>query len=104
MADSPKPTQELQILQTLQKKRAAHQIVQLLGSFIHQGPNGSHQCLVFELLGPTVNFVVEDYRMGGDQLDAVTILRMTRRLLKAIASIHAAGYAHGGSFWQQLST
>ena len=27
-------------------------IVQLLGDFLHEGPNGCHQCLVIELLGP----------------------------------------------------
>ena len=26
-------------------------IVQLLDHFVHQGPNGTHQCLLFELLG-----------------------------------------------------
>jgi len=100
MADTPKPSRELQILQHLHQKRAARQIVQLLDYFVHHGPNGSHQCLVFELLGPSVDFVVGDYHMGGDHLEAATILRITRQLLKAIASIHAAGYAHGGLFWQ----
>ena len=95
MAETPQPSEELRILQDLSQKRARY-IVKLLDSFIHQGPNGSHQCLVFELLGPSVDFVVYDYHMGGDRLDAATILRISRQLLKAIASIHAAGYAHGG--------
>jgi serine/threonine-protein kinase SRPK3 len=95
-ANASKPSRELQILQQLRQKRAAHYIVQLLDSFIHQGHNGCHQCLVFELLGPSVDAVVADYHMGGDSLEASTILRITRQLLKAIASMHAAGYAHGG--------
>lgn len=98
MADTPKPSRELQTLQHLRQKRAAHQIVHLLDHFIHEGPNGCHQCLVFELLGPSVDFVVNDYHMDGDQLDVPTILRVTRQLLRAIASMHAAGYAHGGLF------
>jgi serine/threonine protein kinase len=99
MTDTPRPSRELQILQRLRQKRAARHIVQLLDCFIHQGPNGCHQCLVFELLGPSVDAVVADYHMGGDCLEAPTILRITRQLLQAIASMHAAGCAHGGLFW-----
>ena len=29
-------------------------IIQLLDDFEHEGPNGTYQCLVFELLGPSV--------------------------------------------------
>ena len=101
-ADIPKPSRELQILQDLRQKRAAHQIVQLLDSFVHQGPNGSNQCLIFELLGPSVDFIADDYHMDSDRLDPAIILRIVRQLLKAVASIHAAGYAHGGLFWQPL--
>lgn len=98
IADTPTPSRELQILQRLRQKRATRYIVQLLDYFIHQGPNGYHQCLVFELLGPSVDTVVADYHIGGDHLEAPTILRITRQLLQAIASIHVAGYAHGGLF------
>jgi serine/threonine-protein kinase SRPK3 len=88
MADTTRPFRELQILQCLRHKRAAHRIVQLLDYFIHQGPNGCHQCLVFELLSPSVDSVVADYHMGGERLEALTILRITRQLLQAVASIH----------------
>jgi serine/threonine-protein kinase SRPK3 len=103
-ADIPKPSQELRILQDLRRKRAAHRVVQLLDYFIHEGPNGCHQCLVFELLGPSVDAVVADYHMDGDNLDAPTILRITRQLLQAISAIHRAGYAHGGLFFAFQST
>jgi serine/threonine-protein kinase SRPK3 len=99
VADAPRPSRELQILQHLRQKRAARRIVQLLDHFIHQGPNGCHQCLVFELLGPSIDHVVADYDMGGDRLEAPTILKITRQLMQAIAAMHAAGYAHGGLFW-----
>jgi serine/threonine-protein kinase SRPK3 len=98
MADTTRPCRELETLQRFRQRRAAHRIAQLLDCFIHQGPNGCHQCLVFELLGPSVDAVVADYHMGGDRLEPPTILRITRQLLQAIASIHAAGYAHGGLF------
>lgn len=98
MANTERPSRELQILQNLRQKRAARRIVQLLDCFIHQGPNGYHKCLVFELLGPSVDAVVTDYHMGGDYLAAPTILRITRHLLQVIASMHVVGYAHGGLF------
>ncbi|KAK3296451.1 kinase-like domain-containing protein [Chaetomium fimeti] len=80
---------------TLVLIRATHLVVELLDAFLHQGPNGDHQCLVFELLGPAVDSVVFDHHHGGDRLDADTILRITRRLLQAVSAMHRAGYAHG---------
>jgi serine/threonine protein kinase len=101
-SEGTEPSQELSIYQRLCKTDAAHRIVQLLDSFVHQGPNGEHQCLVFELLGPTVDFVVADYYGGGDRLEDTTVLRVTRQLLQALAGIHRAGYAHGGLFLARL--
>ncbi|OIW34167.1 kinase-like protein, partial [Coniochaeta ligniaria NRRL 30616] len=94
-ASSPKPSKELEVFQYLRQKGAAHHLALLLDSFIHKGPNGSHQCLVFELLGPSVDTVVADYSTSGDRLAASTILRIARQLLQALASMHAEGYAHG---------
>jgi hypothetical protein len=53
-------------------------IVQLLDSFVHKGPNGQHDCLVFELLGPTVTAVLAAprYNMSDDDLDTRLILRL----------------------------
>lgn len=84
------------MFQYLRQKGAAHHLARLLDDFIHKGPNGSHQCLVFELLGPSVDTVVADYSTSGDRLAASTILRIARQLLQALASMHAEGYAHGG--------
>ncbi|KAL2016795.1 hypothetical protein VTK56DRAFT_2964 [Thermocarpiscus australiensis] len=95
-ADSPEPSRELRVLQELHEARAAQRVVQLLDAFIHERPNGRHQCLVFELLGPTVDFVANDYHMGGERPEPDTVLRITRQLLQALASIHRAGYVHGG--------
>lgn len=48
-------SRELHILKFLERQcrkgLSANYIVQLLDAFIHIGPNGTHQCLVFELLG-----------------------------------------------------
>ncbi|KND91968.1 Serine/threonine-protein kinase SKY1 [Tolypocladium ophioglossoides CBS 100239] len=80
-ADSSSPSQELSTLQSEQRSGASEYIAQLLDSFIHVGPNGVHQCLVSELLGPSVDTVVADYHAGGDRLEPENILRITRQLL-----------------------
>ena len=101
-ADSTEQSREREALRALQKMTASHDIVRLLDDFMHQGPNGYHQCLVFELLGPSVENIANDYLQGGDQLDPETILKITTQFLQAISCIHAAGYAHGG--WASIST
>lgn len=59
--ESPVPS----ILQALAKRCPAglssKYIIQLLDGFLHEGPNGTHQCLVFELLGPTLANIVNLY-------------------------------------------
>ncbi|KAK4154909.1 kinase-like domain-containing protein [Chaetomidium leptoderma] len=94
-ADTPTPSRELQTLQDLHQAHATHRTVQLLDSFVHEGDNGSHQCLVFELLGPTVGSVVADYHMSGHRMGPATVMRITRQLLQGLVSLHRAGYAHG---------
>ena len=70
--------------------------VQLLDDFTHEGPNGVHQCLVFELLGPSVDKVLSDYREGQDKLWSETVLRMSTQLLKAIRFLHNTRMCHRG--------
>lgn len=71
-------------------------IVQLLDHFVHEGPNGSHPCLVLELLGPSIHAVIHRYYKEKQQLPSNTILKMSKQLLQAIDFIHSTGYAHGG--------
>ena len=61
-------SRELGVLQALHQRAKGYLghngIVPWLDHFDHDGPNGRHQCLVFELLGPTVATVIE-YRVDG---------------------------------------
>ncbi|KAJ5246843.1 hypothetical protein N7468_001826 [Penicillium chermesinum] len=70
-------------------------VVQLLDAFTHEGPNGVHQCLVFELLGPSVDKVLADYHESHEKLWSETVLRISIQLLKAVKFIHRAGMCHG---------
>ncbi|KAK9242163.1 kinase-like domain-protein [Lipomyces tetrasporus] len=98
-ADSMSQSQELRNLRSLarhsQGSLDSKCVVQLIDEFLHQGPNGTHQCLVFELLGPSVDVVVSDYHESGDCIEPETILRLSDQLLQAISFIHEVGYAHG---------
>ncbi|OJJ72713.1 hypothetical protein ASPBRDRAFT_65046 [Aspergillus brasiliensis CBS 101740] len=100
-ATTSQRSRELQSLQFLQEygegRPASKYVVSLLDDSIHQGPNGTHQCLVFELLGPSVGKVIDDYYSFGDTLEMDIILRMSEQLLEAISFIHKAGMGHGGA-------
>lgn len=99
-AESSTNNRELHNLQSLcqcaEGNLGHNGIVQLLDHFIHQGPNGKHQCLVFELLGPTVGEVIETRVDMKDPIPPKMILRMSKQLLRAVAFIHRVGYVHGG--------
>lgn len=99
MADITKDSHELSTLRSLAMHSGgdlcSKHIVQLLDDFLHQGPNGIHQCPVFALLGPTVDMVVSDYHTVGDLLEPETILRLSEQLLQAIDFLHEVGYIHG---------
>ncbi|KAE8414793.1 kinase-like domain-containing protein [Aspergillus pseudocaelatus] len=77
------------------RELASNYIVQLLDSFTHEGPNGVHQCLVFELLDLSVDRVLADYRESLDKICPETVLRISRQLLKALEFIHSVGMCHG---------
>ncbi|EPE02435.1 serine protein [Ophiostoma piceae UAMH 11346] len=105
VSDNKASTAELQILHHINNVAAtdgARHITQLLGEFEHHGPNGTHKCLVFELMGPNVNVMVEELpqfkpRKWGMKVRypprmAKSILKQT---LQALAFLHENGIAHG---------
>ncbi|KAI1977099.1 hypothetical protein LOZ53_002123 [Ophidiomyces ophidiicola] len=98
-ADSSQKSKELENLEILAKKSQSgllkNYIVEVFDHFFHKGPNGNHLCIVFELLGPTISTVLQDYSDGGDRLDEDTILKLTKQLLIALAFIHKSGLVHG---------
>ena len=109
-ADATTDSGELGILRSPAKickgSPGSKYIVQLLDEFFHQGPNGTHQCLVFELLGPTVDMVTYDYYSVDsdpeESLEPDIVLKMSEPLLRAIAFIHEAGYVHGGTISYEM--
>lgn len=101
--ESPK----LSILQSLAKRCPAglssKYIIQLLDEFLHEGPNGTHQCLVFELLGPTLanisNLYHHRYSYKPEEpleFEPETIVNLSMQILQGLDCLHEMGYANGG--------
>ncbi|KUI62709.1 Serine/threonine-protein kinase SKY1 [Cytospora mali] len=67
----------------------------LLDAFQHSGPNGKHNCLVTELVGPSISKVICTCSAFGETLRPDTVLRAARRLLQGIDFAHHAGVVHG---------
>lgn len=62
--------------------------IQLFDWFCHEGPNGIHNCLVMELLGPSLETILRTNVEMEEFLAPDTILRTSRQLLEAIEFAH----------------
>lgn len=107
--DQDEASKEISILRELSNgpNAAGTYVVRLLDDFHHTGPNGFHQCLVLELLGPSLNNVIDGAnpmpgrpRDEGDGMIVEDIFRLARQLLSALATLHENGIAHGGKIVQ----
>ncbi|KAM3456026.1 hypothetical protein NHJ6243_008323 [Beauveria neobassiana] len=105
VAEASGQASEVRILQHLAAVAPAEEqryITQLLDEFEHHGPNGTHKCLVFEPMGPTVNSMVEElpqFKPRRRQLRVRYPPNMAKSILKqslqALAFLHSNGIAHG---------
>lgn len=105
--DQEKSSKEISILRKLsdQSTKANAYVVDLLDEFYIEGPNGRHHCLVLELLGPTLDHVInsclyvefDETRTSDHRIGSEVILRVSQQLLRTLASLHEKGIAHGGT-------
>ena len=93
-------SQKLDALIASTHNATRHNIQTIKDSFIQEGPNGTHVCLVSELAGPSVHAMSFP---GGGRLEGSTRLRgdLARKAAKQTAMVielmHSAGLVHGGS-------
>ncbi len=72
--------------QKLSSASANANMVRLLDSFYHQGPNGLHMCMIFELLGCNLLSVVKRYNY---QLISIPVVKsMVRQICTALDFLH----------------
>lgn len=108
-ADLADELREVQALKTLGERApeglGSKYIAELHDHFIHEGPNGSHQCIVHKLYGPTLQYTVESGKPRWESpgkdwppQTAETVLPVAEQLLTALAFMHETGYGHGGKW------
>ena len=61
-------------------------VVQLLDHFSHNGPNGTHVCMVFEVLGENLLAVIRRYRHRG--IPASTVRQIAHQVLLGLDYLH----------------
>ncbi|KID84803.1 Protein kinase-like domain protein [Metarhizium guizhouense ARSEF 977] len=62
--------------------------------FISKSPNGTHLCLVFPVLGPTVDQAASIFE---EEQNSSSILRtISRSIIEALATLHRRGICHAG--------
>lgn len=67
-------------------ERDHSQVVQLLNSFIHHGPNGKHFCMVFEIMGVTLLEIIKRYNYKGIPIPFVRII--AKQILIGLDFLH----------------
>lgn len=64
-------------------------------SFEISGPNGKHECLVLEMLGPSVADYLDAHSLD-ERLPGELAKRVVKQTLLGLAFLHGRGIAHGG--------
>lgn len=87
---------ELNVLKELASRSAYSQhVMRLIDNFQLDGPNGTHCCLVFELLGPSVPDMI-DMRFSDGRLPGALAKAITKQALLGLDFLHQQKIAHGG--------
>lgn len=92
---------ESTVLQTLATAAHANQpgyqyLMMMKDFFEISGPNGRHECLVLELLGPSVADYL-DARSLDERLPGEMAKRVVKQTLLGLAALHERGIAHAGT-------
>ncbi|WPK23034.1 hypothetical protein PUMCH_000258 [Australozyma saopauloensis] len=61
-------------------------VIQLLDTFTHQGPNGVHVCMVFEVLGENLLGLIRRYKHRG--IPIIFVKQIAKQLLAALDFLH----------------
>ena len=91
---------ELDIMKRLResslKSEGAKYVVQMLDHFEHIGPNGSHLCVVMELMWQDVLGFLEGYRYELEQRLPL-VKRLSEQIFEGLNYVHECGVIHNGS-------
>lgn len=87
---------EIKLLNASQNGRKGEKgenfIVKLLDSFTHEGPNGKHVCMAFELMGCNLLKLIKKYDYKG--LPVPMVKRISRQVLLGLKQLHDSNIIH----------
>ncbi|KAF5671132.1 CMGC SRPK kinase [Fusarium denticulatum] len=93
-----KRSKEIEILQKLAATPRNHDgssyVNQMLDSFTVIGPNGSHDCLVLQIVGPNVSDIIVSH-CGEDRLPSRAARSISRQVLQGLDYLASNGIGHG---------
>ncbi|KAI0867389.1 kinase-like domain-containing protein [Hypoxylon argillaceum] len=72
----------------------AASVMKIIDNFTLNGPNGTHQCMVLELLGPSISDVL-DVRFADNRLPGALAKKVARQTLLGLDYLHQHGIGHG---------
>ena len=87
--------QELQMMGWASHYHRLKHTVQMLDGFDERSPNGSHKCLVYELLGPNVPDTIDAHFPDGS-LPGWLAKVIAKQAHIGLDSLHQQGIGHGG--------
>ena len=94
--ESDKETRGLQTMRELASYHpSSKHVVQLLDDFDLAGPNGSHKCLVQEILGPNIPDVIDSCFSDG-RLPGRLAKTIAKQSLAGLNYLHQRNIGHGG--------
>ncbi|KAL2862713.1 kinase-like domain-containing protein [Aspergillus lucknowensis] len=97
------PIRELHTMEELASRAVLlKHVVQMLDKFVLEGPNGSHQCLVYELLGPSVPDIC-DAKFSGGRLPGRLAKSIAKQSLAALDELHQLSICHGDLHTRNLA-
>lgn len=96
---------EIRILRHISSISTAHEgyrhLRKIVDHFLHDGPNGRHQCLVFNVDGISAPALLGHYG-GGERLPGSVAWDISRQLLLAVDCLHSNGIGHAGKYISKL--
>jgi serine/threonine-protein kinase SRPK3 len=92
---------ELEVMQKLAQVNPDHptassHVVQLLDHFEYQVTNGTHLCLVLELMWQDVQGFVEGYRDSDATLRFPVVKIIAKQVVEGLEYLHRSGVIHNG--------
>lgn len=85
----------LRAITTHSEHPGSRHLVQMLDYFQLEGPNGTHNCAVLELLGPSIPDLL-DARFRGERLPGKLAKNIAKQALLGLDVLHQYKIGHGG--------